>query len=180
MATVQTDPVFRKATVADVRHIQVLINSAFSGDSGRAGWTSEAAYLDDDRIDEAEVITKINQSNAFVLLAHDASDTLLGCCFIHGQGSGRGYMGLLAVDPSRQAGGLGKKILKEAEVMARGELGIRVIEGQVFWPREEMIDWYLRRGYSKTERTVPYLQPQLANGEAVSRDMYFIIVEKEI
>jgi hypothetical protein len=98
MVTTQTVLTFRKATTADARDTQVLIKSAFRGDSGPAGWTTEADLIDDDRIDEAGVITKINQTNGLVLLAHDNSGALVGCCEIQGRDGGFGYFGLLAVD----------------------------------------------------------------------------------
>jgi GNAT superfamily N-acetyltransferase len=180
MVTTQTVLTFRKATTADARDTQALIKSAFRGDSSRAGWTTEADLVDDDRIDEAGVIAKINQTNGLVLLAHDNSSALVGCCEIQGRDGGFGYFGLLAVDPLRQAGGLGKKILAEAEVMARDHLGVRVMEMRVIWPRQEMIDWYIRRGYTKTDRTESFPYAHLVNGKALSDDLYFVIMEKEL
>lgn len=180
MPTTQAVLAFRKATIADVGHILILVNTAFCGDSGRAGWTSEATFLNYDRIDEAGVITRINQSGAFILLAHDTSGALVGCCFIQSKGDGLGYLGLLAVDPWRQASGLGKMILTKAEVIAKAELSIRLIEGRVIWPREEMISWYIRRGYTKTDRTEPFPYAQVGNCKAIRGDLYFVIMEKEL
>lgn len=178
MASTEMTLTFRKAVIGDTTEIQALINSAFCGDPNQASWTSEAAFLDDVRIDEAGVTARLNQSNAFMLLAHDTSSTLVGCCFVHRRDGPRGYFGLLAVDPSRQAGGLGRKILAEAEGMARSELGIRTMEGRVIWPRTEMIEWYIRRGYTKTDRTEPFQYGQLRNGKAMRGDLYFVIMEK--
>jgi hypothetical protein len=41
----------RPATVADVPALVALVNSAYRGDSSRAGWTTEADLLGGQRID---------------------------------------------------------------------------------------------------------------------------------
>jgi dihydroxyacetone kinase len=50
-----TDLHFRAATLADLDAIVDLVTSAYRGDSSRAGWTTEADFLDGNRID-AEVL----------------------------------------------------------------------------------------------------------------------------
>ena len=45
---------FRSATLDDVDAIVALVTSAYRGDASRAGWTTEADFLDGNRID-AEV-----------------------------------------------------------------------------------------------------------------------------
>ncbi|KAK2616212.1 hypothetical protein QQS21_000844 [Conoideocrella luteorostrata] len=170
---------YRKATPADARDVQSLVKSAYRGESSRAGWTTEADLVADDRIDEAGVAAKIN-GKGLVLVAHDNSGALAACCEIEQKANGVGYFGLLAVDPQRQAGGLGKKILAQAEKTARDELGIRWLEMTVIWPRKELIEWYVRRGYTKTERTAPFPYSHLVNGKALRNDLYFVILEKEL
>ncbi|KAK8913289.1 hypothetical protein H634G_08481 [Metarhizium anisopliae BRIP 53293] len=171
---------YRKATDADARDVQALIKSAYRGESSRAGWTTEADLVADDRIDEAGVVSKINQKNGLVLVAHDEAGALAGCCEIECKAGGIGYFGLFAVDPTRQAGGLGRRILTEAENIARDELGVRVLEMLVIWPRKELVDWYIRRGYTKTEKTRPFPYGHLVNGQALRDDLYFVVLEKEL
>jgi hypothetical protein len=40
--------------------------------------------------------------------------------------------------------------------MARDQLGVRMMEMRIIGPRPEMIDWYIWRGYTKTDRTEPF------------------------
>jgi len=180
MGSTATTLTFRMASAADARDVQVLVKSAYRGESSRAGWTTEADLVADERIDEAGVLAKINQKNGRVLVAHDEDGALAGCCEIESKEGGMGYFGLFAVDPTRQAGGLGKQILAAAEAMARDELGVRVLEMTVIWTRKELIDWYIRRGYTKTERTSPFPYAQLVNGKALRDDLYFVVLEKSL
>ena len=182
MCEFSTDTVltYRKATEHDARDVQALVKSAYRGDSSRQGWTTEADLVADDRIDEAGVIAKINQHNGFVLVVHDAFGALAGCCEVLGKEDGIGYFGMFAVDPTRQAAGLGRKILAQAEKLARDDLGVRTMEMTVIWPRKELIDWYVRRGYARTQRTAPFPYAHLVNGKALRDDLYFVVLEKAL
>ncbi|KAG5978495.1 hypothetical protein E4U55_006156 [Claviceps digitariae] len=178
----------RKAVPADAAAVQRLVKSAYRGESSRAGWTTEADLVADERIDVAGVTAKI-QGPGLLVVAHaqsqaddgdEDSSVLVGCCEIEAKADGIGYFGLFAVDPKRQAGGLGKKILGHAEVMAREELGVRTMEMSVIWTRTELIAWYLRRGYVKTDRTLPFPYEHLYNGKALRDDLYFVVLEKNL
>ena len=50
-----TDLHFRAARLADLDAIVDLVTSAYRGDSSRAGWTTEADFLDGNRIDRVLV-----------------------------------------------------------------------------------------------------------------------------
>ncbi|OAQ60332.1 GCN5-related N-acetyltransferase (GNAT) domain-containing protein [Pochonia chlamydosporia 170] len=180
MGSAATILTYRKAVDRDARDVKVLVQSAYRGDSSRTGWTTEADLVEDERIDEAGVLQKINQKNGLVLVAHDETGALAGCCEIEGKEGGIGYFGLFAVDPTRQAGGLGKRILAEAETMARDELGVRLMEMLVIWTRKELIDWYVRRGYTLTDRTKPFPYAHLVNGKALREDLHFVVLEKQL
>ncbi|GAB0136667.1 hypothetical protein EsDP_00004961 [Epichloe bromicola] len=170
---------YRRAVPADAKAVQALVKSAYRGVSSRAGWTTEADLVEDDRIDEAGVAAKI-KGPGIVLVAHDASGALAGCCEMQGKPGGVGYFGLFAVDPARQAGGFGRGILAEAERAARDELGARTVEMSVIWTRRELIEWYVRRGYAVTERTAPFPYGHLVNGRATRDDLYFVVLEKKL
>ncbi|KAG5997460.1 hypothetical protein E4U52_004148 [Claviceps spartinae] len=177
----------RKAIPSDAAAVQKLVKSAYRGESSRTGWTTEADLVADERIDEAGVVAKI-KGPGLVLVAHEHDHThtsdddpaLVGCCEIEAREDGIGYFGLFAVDPKRQAGGLGKKILAQAESMAREELGVRTMEMFVIWTRKELIAWYVRRGYVLTERTALFPYAHLYNGKALRDDLYFVVLEKKL
>ncbi|KAG6006896.1 hypothetical protein E4U21_006615 [Claviceps maximensis] len=179
---------FRKAVPADAAAVQSLVKSAYRGESSRSGWTTEADLVADERISVAAVAAKI-QGPGIVVVAHahahaDGGDknsgTLVGCCETEARANGIGHFGLFAVEPKLQAGGLGKKILARAEAMAREELGVRTMEMFVIWTRAELIAWYQRRGYVKTERTAPFPYADLYNGTALRDDLYFVVLEKNL
>lgn len=190
---------FRKATPADAPAVLALVRSAYRGESSRQGWTTEADYLADERIDEAGVLAKINEPNGAVLLAFTTPSTsttttnanseqqapplLLACCEVLGfpGDGGLAYFGLFAVSPALQNGGIGRRLLGEAERYAREALGARQMEMQVVWLRDELIAWYVRRGYKLLEgekRPFPY--EHLVNGKALRDDLYFLILRKDL
>lgn len=190
-----TDLSFRKATPADVPSVLALVRSAYRGDASRAGWTTEADLVTDDRIDEHGLLQKINEPNGKILVARAASsysaDTegnapppLLACCEIlrHPEPAKVAYLGLFSVSPTLQNGGIGKKVLAEAERWAREEMGAEVMEMQVLWMRSELIAYYERRGYRLIEgETRPFPFAHMVNPRPGMReDLYFIVLRKDL
>lgn len=189
---------FRKATPADASAVLALVRSAYRGESSRKGWTTEADFLADERIDEAGVLAKIKEPNGAVLLAFTTPSTtttttttvdpeqqqlLLACCEVlayPGDG-GLAYFGLFAVNPALQNGGIGRRLLGEAERYAKETLGAAQMEMQVVWLRDELIAWYARRGYKLTEgETRPFPYEHLVNGKALRDDLYFVVLRKDL
>lgn len=183
---------FRKATPADVPALLALVKSAYRGEDSRQGWTTEADLVADERIDEAGLLAKITAPGGAVLLATTtngapgpdaAAETLLACCEVlrHSAPSDLSYFGLFAVSPRLQNGGIGRKMLAEAERLAREEMGAARMEMTVVWLREELISWYVRRGYVVVEgekRPFPY--ESLVNGKALRHDLYFLVLRKDL
>lgn len=176
----QTPLVYREATPDDVPVILALIRSAYRGETSREGWTTEADLLDDERIDADGVLAKINEPHGVILVAHDESGKLAACCELLRRDDELAYFGLFAVDPKRQAGGIGRQVLAEAEVHAKRLWGVTRMEMSVIWTREELIAWYIRRGYAKTQETRPFPYNNLYNGKALRDDLYFSILVKSI
>lgn len=204
--TPQTPPLstltIRKATTADLPLLQPLVQSAYRGEPSRKGWTTEADLIAGQRIDPSSLLDKINNPLGAVLIAFPAQDgsdveteseaAAIACCeVVLAQKPGGGevatpgpattcYFGLFAVDPERQRGGFGKTVLAKAEEYARDTLGARRMEMTVIWTREELIAWYLRRGYVKTgeNRPWPYGEPE--NGTPLRDDLYFDVLVKDL
>lgn len=184
----------RVATAADIPPLLALVRSAYRGEASLEGWTTEAGYLADERIDEAGLLAKIEEPNTRVLMfsgppsppshrQQQQKDELLACCEIARlpDPSKRAYFGLFAVNPKLQNGGIGRKVLGEAEKYAREQFGADRMEMLVVWLREELIAWYVRRGYKLLEeQTRPFPYEHLVNGKALRDDLYFIVLEKEL
>ena len=145
-------PTFRPATSSDVAALHRLVESAYRGDSAKAGWTHEADLLGGQRTDEAELLGII-------------ADT--------------GRVILLAVDPARQAGGLGRLLIDAAEAEARSRFGATRMEMTVIRQRSELIAWYERRGYAQTGETRPFPLDETTFGLS-DRDLTFVVMEKAL
>ena len=63
---------------------------------------------------------------------------------------------MLTVKPSYQAHGLGKAMLAEAERVARVVFDSTLMEMTVITERHDLLAWYERRGYLRTQRIIPF------------------------
>jgi ribosomal protein S18 acetylase RimI-like enzyme len=171
-------PRFRTAVEADIPAVVALVESAYRGDSGRRGWTTESDLLDGQRTDAADVADAISRPHSrIVLLERDGC--LLASCHIERMGEA-GYFGMFAVDPTLQAGGLGKRLLGEAERIAREVWGCRRMEMTVIVQRDELIAWYQRRGYRRTGTYKPFPYGQERFGIPRRDDLRFELLVKDL
>ena len=170
---------FRVAAPADAPLLQPLVQSAYRGDSSRLGWTTEAELLAGERIDVAGIAAKITAPGSAVLIATDADGVLVGCCEVLKRSPNVAYFGMFAIDPLRQAGGLGRQVLTYAERYCEEQWGTRKLEMNVIWMRKELISWYERRGYRVTgeRREFPYHELK-DGGLALKDDLHFEVLEK--
>lgn len=144
-----SDPVIRLATPDDLPRLHPVIERAYRGDSARAGWTHEADLLDGTRTDLATLRAALANPAERLLIALD-SDTPIGCVEITDRGDGIAYLGLLCIEPTLQAAGLGKRLIAAAEALARDVFGVSTMEMTVIENRVELIAYYERRGYTRT------------------------------
>ena len=171
-------PTFRPAAPDDVPALHRLIESAYRGDSAKAGWTHEADLLGGQRTDEAELLDILADAGRVVLLA-EVEGALTGCVQVADQGQGLAYLGLLTVDPTRQAGGLGRSLIEAAEAEAVARFGATRMEMTVIRQRAELIAWYERRGYVLTGETRPFPLDETTFGLS-DRDLTFVVMEKAL
>jgi ribosomal protein S18 acetylase RimI-like enzyme len=171
------NPVFRAAEAADIPAIVALVESAYRGESGLRGWTTESHLLDGRRTDAADVGALIGRPGSRVLLA-ECDGRLRASCHVERQGD-VGYFGMFAVDPAGQGGGLGKRVLAEAERIAREEWHCRAMRMTVIVQREELIAWYGRRGYRRTGEHQPFPYGDERFGIPRRDDLRFEVLLKE-
>lgn len=178
-----TPLLFRKATPEDIPALLPLIRVAYRG---TGGWTNESALLDDKRISPDALLAKITRPTGLVFVGL-AADTgaLVSCCEVELQPATAhkkpvAYFGLFAVDPDRQGGGIGKQVLARAETYARDEWDASVMEMHVIWTRDELIGYYLRRGYERTGETKPFPYAEVYQGSALRDDLYFDVLRKDL
>jgi ribosomal protein S18 acetylase RimI-like enzyme len=132
-----------------------LVESAYRGESSRAGWTTEADLLDGQRTDPEGVLAVINDPQSLLLLAFSSSGTPVACCQLEKQDD-HAYFGMFAVRPTLQGGGAGNAVLGEAERIAASEWGAREMHMTVISVRDDLIAWYERRGYRRTGKMLPF------------------------
>ena len=114
----------RLADASDAPAICALINSAYRGESSRAGWTTETDLVGGGRIDEPTLRHMI-ASEGSVILVIDGGNGPVASVSLERR-IDRAYLGMLSVRPTRQATGLGKRLVGEAErwvVVGKGKVG---------------------------------------------------------
>lgn len=170
---------FRAATPADIPAIVALVESAYRGDASRQGWTTEADMLEGRRTGADDVGECIARERSVLLLAHDADGVLLACAHV-AEENGAGYFGMFSVVPTLQGGGIGSRVLAEAERLVREDWGLPAMRMTVIDIRDELIAYYTRRGYARTGQIKPFPYGDERFGIPKRDDLRFEVLEKTL
>lgn len=165
-----------RATTADIPQLVTLINSAYRGEESKKGWTTEAYLLEGQRIDADALEKIINEPFSVILKCTDGSNELVGCVYLK-KNNNKIYLGMLTVSPALQAAGIGKKILQAAEEYA-AQQNCDAVEMTVISVRNELIEWYQRRGYNDTGERSPF--PDDPAFGIKTQPLEFIVMEKNL
>jgi ribosomal protein S18 acetylase RimI-like enzyme len=167
---------YRHAGEDDLPAVRSLVHNAYRGDASRVGWTTEADLLDGQRIDLDGLQALLQRPDSRIVLAFMETE-LVACAHIE-RLPNSGYFGMFAVQPTLQAGGLGRRVLAECERQLMQEMGCSAIEMTVLWQRSELIAWYQRRGYVLTgeRRPFPSMDPRF--GLPRRDDLGFVVLRK--
>lgn len=163
---------------AELPALHALIERAYRGDTARAGWTHEADLLGGQRTDLEALAAMLADPEQQLLAARDA-DVVIGCVALRRVAPDRCYLGLLTVEPTLQAAGLGRRLLTEAEAAAR-EWGAAFVEMTVIARRAELVAWYERRGYRQTGERRPFPMEDPRFGLPKTEDLGFVVLEKAV
>lgn len=172
----QTVMRFRSATAVDIPAIVALVQSAYRGESGLRGWTTESHLLDGQRTDAEDVAEVISRADSRVLLA-EIEQHLRGCCHVE-RLDDSAYFGMFAVDPAAQRVGMGRQMLAEAERIVRDEWHGHSMRMTVIEQRGELIAWYQRRGYRRTGEYKPFPYGDERFGIPRRNDLRFEVLMK--
>ena len=96
-----TEITIRDAKSPDIPDLHRLIESAYRGESSRAGWTTEADLLGGQRTDPDDLADILADPKQALLTAWQG-DELVGCVLIADRGEGTGYFGMLSIRPTLQ------------------------------------------------------------------------------
>ncbi|MYS21031.1 Ribosomal protein S18 acetylase RimI [Streptomyces sp. DvalAA-14] len=171
-------PTFRTAAPEDAPALVALIESAYRGESSRAGWTTEADLLEGRRTDPEGVLAVITQPDSR-MVAVESDGELVACCQLEHRGE-HAYFGMFAVRPTLQGAGLGKVVIAEAERFAVEEWGVAEMHMTVISLRADLIAWYVRRGYARTGRMSPFPYGDERFGRATRDDLEFELLTKKL
>jgi len=169
----------RAATLDDLEALNALIHRAYRGEAAKAGWTHEADFLEGQRTDRGE-LTAILTDPRRVMLAAEREGALIGCVQLIDEGEGTAYLGMLSVEPTLQAAGLGRRLMAAAEAEVAKRWGARRMRMTVIRQREALIAWYERRGYSLTGVTAPFPLDDEHFGIPLRRDLAFVELAKAL
>ncbi len=167
---------FRYATREDASLVVALVESAYRGDSSRAGWTTEADFLDGQRVDLIGVMHLIGAEDSRILLA-ERNQALVACAHIEKQND-MGYFGMFAVKPALQGSGVGRALLTQAQRIAHDDWQCCQMQMTVITIRTELIAWYERCGYRRTGIYKPFPYGDARFGLPKRDDLRFEVLSK--
>lgn len=172
-----SNPHIAIATAADIIPIRDLLNSAYRGETSKKGWTTEAGLIAGDvRTDEVQ-LREIMQKKGSVFLIYTGEDKKIAGCVNLQQQANKIYLGMFSVSPQLQGGGIGKKILTASEEYALHS-GCNLIYMTVISVRTELINWYMRHGYSDSGERKPFVEDALTGKHL--QDLEFMVMEKSL
>lgn len=164
------------ASEKDIQELNLLVNSAYRGESSKKGWTTEADLLDGVRTNEKSLNELFKKPGSVILKCTNKKNELIGCVHLQSQ-KNKLNLGMLTVSPVLQGGGIGKKLLLSSEKFAI-ENNFQYIVMTVISVREELIAWYERHGYRKTGETRPFPTGDPSFGIPL-KPLEFIVLEKK-
>jgi predicted N-acetyltransferase YhbS len=156
-----TDTVtIRIAEAADIVRIVALLNAAFA---------MERDFIAKDRTSAPE-IDRYMTTGTFLVVDGEAG-RLAACVYLEQRGD-RLYLGMLAVDPSRQGSGLGRRMMNAAETHAAAR-GCKAIDIRIVDRRTELPPFYTALGFVDNG-TEPLNEPLL------TKPAHFIRMTKRV
>jgi ribosomal protein S18 acetylase RimI-like enzyme len=168
----------RTAVPSDASTITALVNSAYRGDSSRAGWTTEADLLGGQRMDE-KWMREIIASEGSVVLLHERDQQIVASVHLKRTGDAC-YLGMITVKPVLQGSGLGAALLEASEQWARTTWQSRSVHMTVIVQRPELVAWYERHGYRRTGERKPFPYGDVRFGLPARPDLAFEVLRKDL
>ena len=168
----------RPADRGDVAAVVALVNSAYRGESSRAGWSTEADLIGGIRVD-AERVDAAIRGDGHVVLVHESEDGIVGCVQLEMTGEDC-YLGMLTVRPTLQNGGMGSRMIEAAEEWASAQWQARAMSMTVLKQRPVLIAWYERRGYIVTGERKPFPYGDERWGLPSRDDLEFLVLRKSL
>jgi ribosomal protein S18 acetylase RimI-like enzyme len=172
--------IIQPAKIEEAAELSALVNSAYRGESSRAGWTTEADYIGGQRTNP-DLIKRdfFGPDRTMLVLREQANSEILACVSLEWLPNETAYLGMLTVKPALQAKGVGRSLLEASENFARSK-GFTKIELSVVHLRDSLMAWYERRGYTRTGVTKPFPYWNEEFGLPNVEGLHFIVFSKNL
>lgn len=139
----------RTATPIDIEEIVRIMNLAY---------VVEHPLIRGERTDAAEVGERMHAGRFLVMEADGTGGGLCGSVFMSLE-KGRGYLGMLAIDPALQGRGLAGRLIKAVETECLRE-DCPFLDITVLSLRKELFPFYRHCGFAASA-VLPYPRPEL-------------------
>ncbi len=171
---------YRRARPDEVPALVALVESAYRGEPAESAWTTEAHLIGGQRVDRDMLGAAMADPRTAVLVRVDPTGELVACCELRQLDGAVASFGMFAVSPDRQAAGVGRELLEEAERVVVREWGATRMELSVIDVRIELVDWYRRRGYEPTGEQQPFPYGDERFGRPRRDDLRFVVLAKDL
>jgi GNAT superfamily N-acetyltransferase len=156
-----------------------LVNLAYRGDEAKKGWTTEAAFMGGQRTNGDMLRADLAAKPGAVILAlrGETSGKPFACVWLEPLEGDAWMLGMLAVDPAQQAGGVGRVLIEACEAHARTRGG-KTLKLTVIDIRDTLIAWYERRGFAHAGfEPFPYNDRRIGD---TSRELRLVVMDKAL
>jgi GNAT superfamily N-acetyltransferase len=126
----------RTATASDLAAILCLTNRAFA---------VETFFVTGERTDAEDIRTRFAEGVFLVIDDETKPDQLIGSVYVSVK-NGRGYLGLISIDPDHQGRGLSRRLVAAVDDHCR-QAGCNFIDLTVVNVRENLFPFYAKFGY---------------------------------
>lgn len=146
---------YRRAMMGDLHVLSDMINDCYRQPAYGRDWTSEAQWLEGDRIQPLQLQQLMFQDQW--LLVAEQQQSVVGCCLLQPQ---QASLGMLTVKRGWQGRGIGRQLVHQAEQLAFQQWELTLLSLWVLSPRADLIQYYQRLGYALTDdyQDYPYGQ----------------------
>ena len=178
---------------ATAERMATVVNWAYRGknpEGDESAWTGERHLLSGTRTTASDVLGMLRAADdegaaARAIFLATRSDECLGTIQVEAgpsssDGGKEAEVGLFSVDPDLQGQGVGKALLRTAEQHATKQMGAELAVLWVITSRAELISWYERLGYVRTEKTVPFPTDANVGVPVDGMSLEFVRLEKPL
>jgi ribosomal protein S18 acetylase RimI-like enzyme len=175
----------RLAKAVDLPAIEELVNLAYRGGMATVSWKNENHLVKGPRTTKADLEKIFANEQEWLIVAESepaegkAVGSIIGCVLVQEAGEKMAEIGMLSVHPHYQDIGAGRFLLEAAEEYSRSQLQAKLAKMYVVSGRPQLLDWYERRGFTKTGELLPFFGPESGVVPLVD-GTHLIVVSKQL